>query len=188
MKGAYPLLHQAIRWASKKHKGADRDGESPLPYITHPIEVLINLRTLGGVTDEAMLCAAVLHDTLEETDARPEEIEQRFGPQVTHLVIELTREEPSEEEAAGLSRTALSRLRTEKLLREVEAMSPEAQIVKLADRLANLRDAPRTRSKERLTDYQAQTYRILERIPRDRSPELWDAIQDLLGPKQNHGP
>jgi GTP diphosphokinase / guanosine-3',5'-bis(diphosphate) 3'-diphosphatase len=128
----YPKVQEAIRWAAKLHEGQERDGEDALPYITHPVEVLVNLRYVGGVTDEDLLCAAVLHDTIEECGAEPAEIERKFGPRVRALVEELTRREPSEEETRELSREETWQLRADMLLEEIGRMSPDAQRVKLA--------------------------------------------------------
>jgi guanosine-3',5'-bis(diphosphate) 3'-pyrophosphohydrolase len=173
----YPRLHDAIRWAAKLHKGQDRDGKDPLPYICHPMDVLAKLREIGGVTDEDLLCVAVLHDTIEECNADPNEIEDRFGKHVRELVVELTREEPSSEVRAKLSETELYELRNQMLLSEISKMGREAQIVKLADRLSNMSESLRSRSGVKLERYVNQTSRILEIIPRDVNPALWDAVQ-----------
>jgi len=60
------------------------------PYINHPIEVATILATRGGITDLSTLMAAVLHDTIEDTETSPEELEARFGPEVRALVLEVT--------------------------------------------------------------------------------------------------
>lgn len=177
---AYPRLHEAILFAAEMHRGQDRDGDHPLPYLTHPLEVLVNLRYTSDCTDEDLLVVAALHDLIEETEATPASIETRFGLRVRVLVEELTREEPSAERISGLSKDEVWRLRADMLLTEIGIMSSDAQRVKLADRLSNLREAKRTKSAPKLERYVKQTTRILEIIPRSVSPGLWDAIQAEL--------
>jgi len=176
----YSKLQRAIEFSVQKHLGQERDGEFPLPYITHPFEVLIALRTLGSETDEDMLCAAILHDVVEESAVTFDELFERFGPRTTTLVDELTRRLPSEAELAGLDREAQWQVRSNKLLAEIRAMSPSAQKIKLADRLANVREAKRTRTSKKLERYYGQTRAILEIIPRAVSTPLWDAIRKEL--------
>lgn len=172
----YKRLDKAIQLAAKWHAGEERDGEHPLPYITHPMEVLVNLRYVGGVTDEDLLCAAALHDVIEETDATPEEIEAAVGPRVRDLVRELTRQEPGKREIQGLTKEEIWQLRADMLLQEIAKMSPDAQRVKLADRLSNVREGKRTKLGDKLVRYLAHTHLILQTVPREVNPALWDAI------------
>lgn len=178
----FPRLQQAVFSATQWHLGQYREGPGALPYITHPIEVLTNVRFVGGVTDEDMLCAAALHDVLEQTNADPMGIELEFGKRVRGLVVELTRREPDESEVQGLSKDEIWQLRADMLLAEIEKMSPDAQVVKLGDRLANVLDAKRVKKAEKFARYMRQTRRILEVVPRDRNPALWEAIRAAAGP------
>lgn len=172
-------LDAAIEFATKAHRGQRREGEVPLPYITHPMEVLMNLRYLGGIGDPDMLCAAILHDTVEETNVTLPEIETRFGPTVRHLVEELTRREPTAEETRGMSKDEIWELRSKMLLDEIAKMSPEAQKIKLADRYSNLKEAQWTKSGEKLKRYEKQTAKILKIVPKQINPGLWNAINVL---------
>lgn len=138
------------------------------------------LRYLAGEEDEEILCAAALHDVVEECGTPLEEIEERFGTRVAELVEELTRKEPTEQEAAGLDEDELAALRSRMLLEEIAQMSPDAQRIKLADRLSNLTSYVVTRQGEKLARYVRQSYMVLEIIPREVSPALWDGIQELL--------
>ncbi|HEY0866319.1 MAG TPA: HD domain-containing protein [Fimbriimonas sp.] len=174
------MLQKAIEAAARLHSGQYRDGDDPLPYCTHPFEVLLILRHEGKVVDEAMLCAAALHDTIEESGADPEELERDFGPRTRDLVVELTREEPGEDRTRGLTKDEVWQLRSEMLLSEIREMSTDAQTVKLADRLANLRDARRTKKGDKLERYRRQTVEILGCIPHSVNPGLWEAIQREL--------
>lgn len=176
------MLHRALKFAYRNHKKQDRDGESPLPYLTHVVDVVNKLRYLGGETDSDVLAAGFLHDILEETDATEAEVRERFGDRVADLVMELTREEPSGEVAAVLPLEELYELRSQLLLDGIARMSPEAMRVKLADRLSNLEGARATRPEEKLRQYEAQSRKLLEIIPRDVCPELWDRIRGLVEP------
>lgn len=169
-------MDAAIDFATAKHRGQYRDGDAPLPYITHPLDVLANLRYTGDVTDPELLVTAVLHDVVEECEVGPEEIEQKFGQRVRKLVDELTREEP---DTTGMDPDARWELRSKLLLEEIERMSPDAQQVKLADRLSNLDEARRVKNGKKLQRYNKQTARILEIIPRTVNPGLWDALRQL---------
>src|SRR5687767_12655486 len=93
-KVAMPLVHKALRRAVKAHKNQEREGDFPLPYVTHPVEVVGLLRYEGGVWDEEVLAAAILHDVIEETDLRDKDLRKSFGDRVADLVIQLTRHEP----------------------------------------------------------------------------------------------
>jgi len=181
---AYPRLHKAVRWACKLHKDQDRDGEGALPYITHVMEVVSNLRYVGGIVDEDLLIVAALHDVIEQTGLAPEKIEKKFGRRVRMLVVELTREEPSAERTHGMRADKIWLMRSNILLGEIGRMSPAAQKVKLADRLSNIRNARATKIDGKLQRTIKQTEEILRLIPRRRNPGLWNAIRAELDAEQ----
>jgi len=177
----YQHLSRAIKWAAKLHLTQFRDGDHPLPYIVHPIEVLSNLRYVGGIEEESMLIVAVLHDTVEEGGTTLAKIQEKFGERVAALVEELTRYEPTESEKSGLTTDQIWQLRSDLLLAEIAKMSKSAQTIKLADRLSNVQEAYRSKSGKELTRYIDQTQRILTIIPREANPGLWDAIASAAG-------
>lgn len=179
-KTSLPLLQEAVRFAAKTHRGQDRDGDAALPYITHPIDVMNRLRYDAGVEDLEILAVGVLHDVVEECEVTFELLSARFGERVTGLVRELTRSEPAPAEIEGLDEAQIVELRSQMLLADIVRMSPEAQLVKLADRASNLNASLKTRSGEKHARYVRQSYLILETIPREISPPLWDAIQEML--------
>lgn len=181
----FPLLHEATLFAVKKHAGQDRDGQAPLPYANHLFEVVWNLRYIGGVIDEEVLCAGMLHDVIEECRVKPDALTQRFGRRVSDLVVEMTRSEPTKEESKGLAESAIWQLRSLMLLHDIQEMkTPDARRIKLADRLSNLRESMRTRTRAKHERYVGQTRDILAIIDRKVSPPLWDAIANLL-PEQS---
>jgi (p)ppGpp synthase/HD superfamily hydrolase len=173
------LLHEAVRWATKLHRAQDRDGEFALPYITHPLDVVSLLRYKGEVTDENMLAIAILHDVVEQCGVTVEEVSSRFGSVIGAGVNELTRREPSPASIEGMDADQIWQLRADLLLEEIRGMSFVAKTVKLADRLSNLASARATRSPDRLQRYIQQTYLILEAIPRETCPALWDEVRRL---------
>lgn len=170
-------LQEAVRWAVELHADQWRDGDAPLPYITHPIEVMAFLRHVGGVTDENLLIVAALHDVVEETDVTLAEVKKRFGKRVADLLNEVTREEPTDEQIQGMTKDEIWALRSGMLLEEIKRMSPDAQRVKLADRLSNVKGAHQTKTGKKLKRYIDQSHEILRIIKRDVNPGLWDAIE-----------
>lgn len=174
------LVAKALTWCVERHAGQFRDGNAPLPYACHPVEVAAQLRHIGGVEHEADLAAAFLHDLIEETDASLEEIEAEFGPEVAMLVDELTRTEPTLDEIEGLSEQEIWQIRSDMLCAEISLMSPSAQRIKLSDRLSNLQESERVRKPRKKLRYRQQSERILAIIPQKVNPPLWTAIRKLL--------
>lgn len=174
-------LETALKLCVKAHKGQKIiESEHALPYATHPIDVANKLRYVGGVTDEDILCAAFLHDLLEESDVKLGHIRESLGPRVAELVQELTRKEPLPKLREGMTESEWIALRSDMLLEGISKMSPEAQVIKLADRLGNLSTAIHLRTGERLKRYVTQSRRVLDTIPRERNPKLWDAIEAIV--------
>jgi (p)ppGpp synthase/HD superfamily hydrolase len=122
-------LFAALHFAADKHRDQRRKGACASPYINHPIEVAELLVRVGGVTDVRLLQAAVLHDTLEDTETTAEELESRFGFKVRRLVEEVSDDK-------SLPRDERKRLQVE----HAPTLSREARQIKLADKICNLRD------------------------------------------------
>jgi guanosine-3',5'-bis(diphosphate) 3'-pyrophosphohydrolase len=162
----YHKLERAIQFALDAHRGRYRSGPKSLPYILHPLDVLHKARHLGGITEEDALCAAVLHDVLEDTEITADQMEAEFGQRTTFLVLQLTRG------GGTLSKEDYSQM----LMGEIRKMDPAAQIIKMADRLSNLWESARTRPPDRTRTYALEARQMLEIIPRERAPELWEAL------------
>ena len=109
-------------WTAKKGPA----GHSP--YINHPIEVALHLSAVGQVEDEDILIAALFHDTIEDTDTSREEITGEFGERVAFLVTECTDDK-------SLPKSERKRLQIENAPKK----SPEAKMIKIADKTCNLR-------------------------------------------------
>ena len=88
--GQAASLLQAATFAADKHRLARRSDAEQSPYINHPLAVSTLLAMEAGVVDTATLCTALLHDTIEDTDTTADELEGEFGPEVRHLVEEVT--------------------------------------------------------------------------------------------------
>ena len=91
MDASVGLILKAIRFAAEKHIDQRRKDSKSSPYINHPIQVAETLWTVGEVHDLTLLVASILHDTLEDTDTKPEEIRAEFGEDVLALVLEAGR-------------------------------------------------------------------------------------------------
>jgi len=129
MKSELALLLKALAFAAHKHRDQRRKDREASPYINHPIALADVLVNEGGVSDVEVLCAALLHDTVEDTATTHEELVDAFGARVARIVAEVTDDKT-------LSKSERKRLQVEHAAR----LSPEAKLVKLADKICNLRD------------------------------------------------
>lgn len=126
------LFEKAIGFAAEAHHGQIRKGES-VPYLIHPLEVATICATI--TSDPEVLAAAVLHDTVEDTGAAPEEIERLFGSRVAALVASET-----EDKRCDLPPAETWRIRKEESLEVLKnATDPGVKILWLGDKLANVR-------------------------------------------------
>ena len=83
------LVLKATQFSALKHRNQRRkDGKTP--YIIHPISVAMILAEIGGIDDPEILSAALLHDTIEDTDTSAHELDKEFGSRVRKIVEELT--------------------------------------------------------------------------------------------------
>lgn len=83
-------LLKALAFAADKHRFQRRKDTEETPYINHPIRVALALAEIGGETNIELLTAAILHDTIEDTQTTPEEIQLQFGSSVLSIVLEVT--------------------------------------------------------------------------------------------------
>lgn len=80
-------MDRAVQMAVTAHQGQRRKGKD-MPYITHPVSVALTLAAAG--CPEEVVIAGLLHDTLEDTEVRAEQIEGEFGPRVLAIVQSCT--------------------------------------------------------------------------------------------------
>ena len=137
---------QAARFAAEKHKDQRRKDADASPYINHPLALASVLALEGGVDDTDVICAALLHDTIEDTQTTAAELAAIFGDKVTGIVLEVSDD-----------KSLAKALRKEAQVRDAPHLSPEAKLVKLADKICNLRDIlnspPADWSPERKREY-----------------------------------
>ena len=123
------LVIAAIEFAAQKHRMQRRKDSDASPYINHPIALMHVLCTEAGVSDPVILAAAALHDTIEDTETTEEELRTVFGEPIARLVIEMTDDK-------SLPKAQRKRLQID----HARHMSREGALVKLADKICNLRD------------------------------------------------
>jgi guanosine-3',5'-bis(diphosphate) 3'-pyrophosphohydrolase len=124
-----PKLLQAISFAAKKHSPQKRKGADGEPYINHPVEVANLLANVGKIKDIDILIAAVLHDTIEDTETSAEEITNLFGAEVCGMVLEVT-------DNKSLPKAE----RKQKQIEHAPHLSTGAKQIKLGDKISNIRD------------------------------------------------
>jgi GTP diphosphokinase / guanosine-3',5'-bis(diphosphate) 3'-diphosphatase len=123
------LIFRALAFAAHKHRDQRRKDAEASPYINHPIALAEVLAGEGGVDDAEVLAAALLHDTIEDTATTPEELRAAFGERIAGMVAEVTDDK-------SLPKAERKRLQVE----HAAGVSAGAKLVKLADKICNLRD------------------------------------------------
>jgi len=150
-------LLKALSFAAHKHRDQRRKDVESSPYINHPISLANILCNEGHVTDVNVICAALLHDTVEDTDTTPEELEREFGKEITGIVMDVTDDKTLE--------------KGERKRRQIEHaahISDQAKLVKLADKISNLRDVsgnpPTDWDMQRRQDYFDWAMAVIDRL------------------------
>jgi guanosine-3',5'-bis(diphosphate) 3'-pyrophosphohydrolase len=128
-----PSFIAATVFAAYKHRDQRRKDAEASPYINHPIALADVLANEAGVDDIAVLMAALLHDTIEDTATTAEELETRFGAGVAGIVVQVTDDK-------SLPKADRKRLQ----VLHASGISKQAKLVKLADKICNLRDINRS--------------------------------------------
>jgi guanosine-3',5'-bis(diphosphate) 3'-pyrophosphohydrolase len=127
--GELAAVLRALAFAADKHRDQRRKDAAASPYINHPIALANVLVREGGVGEPEVIAAALLHDTVEDTQTSPAELRGAFGARVAGIVAEVTDDK-------SLPKAERKRLQVE----HAAALSREAKLVKLADKICNLRD------------------------------------------------
>lgn len=148
---------KALAFATDAHRGQTRSDKSP--YINHPIRVAQHVAAYKTSKNmDALMSAAYLHDTIEDSGKTTEELEALFGKLAASLVQELTSDKAQIEK---LGKTAY-------LAKKMETMSSYALVIKLADRLDNVSDLKTAKSETWRNKYRAETKAILDHIEQNR--------------------
>ena len=122
-------LIDALAFAADKHRNQRRKDAEASPYINHPIALARVLSVEAGIDERVPLLAALLHDTVEDTETTEAELVARFGTDVAAVVMEVTDDK------------ALPKARRKQLqVEHAPHLSRAAKLVKLADKICNLRD------------------------------------------------
>lgn len=130
------LFDRALCYATEKHSGQVRKS-SNVPYIMHPVEVANIVGTMSE--DRELMSAAILHDTVEDTDATIEEIRELFGKRVSLLVMtdtEEKREDQPPEETWMLRKS-------ESLNMLAHTKDMDVKMLWMGDKLSNMRSIAR---------------------------------------------
>ena len=151
------ITESSLAYATKAHKGQTRSDGTP--YISHPVRVANFVKQFKkSHRIDALIKAAHLHDTIEDTDTTAEDLEKLFGGLVASLVKELTTDEIEKEK---IGKTAY-------LTKKMSGMSSWALVIKLADRLDNVQDLRVAHTKKWADKYSKQTQDILDGLEKGR--------------------
>lgn len=170
-----PIIFTALAFASKKHRDQRRKDTSASPYINHPISLANVLCNEGKISDPKVICAALLHDTIEDTETTEEELRHTFGKAIAKIVVEVTDDK------------ALPK--AERKLAQIEHAghsSKRAKLVKLADKISNLRDIlsmpPADWSIERKREYFDWSKAVIDQV-RGTNKKLEKIFDELYAAK-----
>jgi guanosine-3',5'-bis(diphosphate) 3'-pyrophosphohydrolase len=128
--------------ASEAHKNQTRKGDGGAPYINHLIEVAFLLSDVASVSDASLLQAAILHDSLEDTELNKEQLLHAFGEEVVSYI-----EAVSDDKTLSLSE------RRQKQIEHISNASDEIKLLKLADHCSNISSIPPNWDLDRITEY-----------------------------------
>jgi guanosine-3',5'-bis(diphosphate) 3'-pyrophosphohydrolase len=151
------LLLKALSFAAYKHRDQRRKDVEASPYINHPISLASILCNEAHVTDINVICGALLHDTVEDTDTSPEELVLEFGDTIRDIVMEVT-----DDKSLGRQE------RKQQQIDHAAQASKQAKLVKLADKITNLRDVanspPPEWSLERRQEYFDWAKKVIDQL------------------------
>lgn len=165
-------LLQATSFSAKKHRYQKRKGNDAEPYINHPLEVANLLASIGGVEDFEVLMAAILHDTVEDTETTAEELTELFGENVCSMVLEVTDD-----------KSLPKQRRKELQIEHAPHLSIGAKQIKLCDKISNVTDVlnnpPDGWSEERKSEYVAWAGKVVDGL-RGVNKDLEDYFDNLV--------
>ncbi len=168
---SFDLVVRALSFATGMHRDQRRKNVAQTPYIEHPIEVM-RLLWDAQVGDPVVLAAALLHDTLEDTEATPELLTATFGPEVATVVGHVTDDK-------NIPKHERKRL----AIAHAPFAPPQAQLVKLADRIANCAglaaEPPAGWSPRRIGQYYDWSRQVVDGL-RGVHPELEARFDEVL--------
>lgn len=151
------LINEALLFAAQKHEGMKMK-QPAVSYVAHLQGVCLEavtgcLNDSSTVNIEKVIILSLLHDTLEDTDATYNEIQEKFGLEIADGVLALTKNKSLPHEESMIDS-----------LQRIKKQSKEVWIVKLADRLFNLKDVPQQWDAQKRESYKNQAILILEQL------------------------
>jgi guanosine-3',5'-bis(diphosphate) 3'-pyrophosphohydrolase len=166
------ILLKALTVSSSAHAGQYRKGTPKIPYINHPIYVAYLLAEYGNISDEEVLAAAILHDTIEDTNITYSDLQVQFGTRIADIVQDCSDDKDLPKEERKLMQ-----------IKHASTISPQAKLVKLADKIANLSDIslnpPQKWSIERKVAYLNWSQNVINAGLRGLNPMLEDMFDTL---------
>jgi GTP pyrophosphokinase len=168
-------VKQALNYATQAHSKQTRSGGEP--YIGHPVRVANTIKQYKQSHNiDAIIAAAYLHDTIEDTDTTHESLHDLFGGLVASLVLELT------SDLEQIKKVGKKEYLAKKMAHD---MSSYGLVIKLADRLDNVQDIATAKTPEWRAKYKSETEHILDYIEKNRvlsgtHKKLVDLIRNKL--------
>ena len=151
------LIAKALTFAAYKHRHQQRKGLDHVPYINHPLELVHVLVVEAGITDSEVICAAILHDTIEDTDTTNYEVTELFGKTIAAIVMDVTDD-----------KTLPKSQRKQLQIDRAPFASYKGKLVKLADKIVNIRDIahcpPAGWGKERMVQYLDWSAKVIDGV------------------------
>ncbi|MFZ9848658.1 MAG: HD domain-containing protein [Flavobacteriales bacterium] len=123
------LLFKALNYSAEQHKAQRRKGMESVPYINHPIKVTNIITQFIPDASDDLICAAILHDVVEDTDATIDDIKNKFGDAIASIVQEVTDDK-------SISKAESRR----KQIENAPKLSYNAKIIRVCDKISNVRD------------------------------------------------
>lgn len=164
--GVMDKLLEAITFAAHKHRDQRRKGVNAVPYINHPLAVAKLLTDVAIVYDIDILQAAILHDTIEDTETTRKELYKHFGKAVTDYVIELTDDK-------SLPKAERKRLQIVNAPHKTNG----AKLIKLCDKICNITDVmndpPTHWNTERRKEYYDWAEQVVQALKCDDLSLVW---------------
>jgi len=162
------LLMKALYFASHMHRDQRRKDREASPYINHPVDLANILVNEANIVDIEILCAALLHDTIEDTRTTENDLIQEFGDNIAALVLECTDDK-------SLPKVVRKQLQID----HAKHLSTKAKAVKIADKISNLRDVikspPSNWSLERRQQYFDWAKDVIDGLRGD-----WKHLEDIF--------
>lgn len=168
----HTLILKAAHFAAQKHRDQRRKDKHASPYIIHPISVALAITQIGSVDDPEILAAALLHDTLEDTETTPEELEAEFGKKVCEYVLDVSDDKtlPKDE-------------RKSRQIEHAKKISKGAALIKLGDKISNVTDVinnpPEDWDINRRKEYLNWAEKVIDNCPKVND-RMEDKFQEII--------